>query len=200
MLIADLMSRQPATCRPRDSLDVAARLMWAGDCGCIPVVDDAIRPIAMITDRDACMAAHFQGKPLRDIEVREVMSGAVTTCREDDDTAVAHDLMREHQLRRLPVVDGDGLLVGIVSLADLTRATETIPSASTRSKARTELVATVASVTRARGEEPIKVLPARPARKTAKKTNVRPTAGKPASKKDAAKKKSATRKKSSRRN
>jgi CBS-domain-containing membrane protein len=73
----------------------------------------------MITDRDVCMAAYTQGRPLREMRVGKVMSSKVHACRMADDLDVAEQIMKSRQVRRLPVLDSDERLVGMLSLNDL---------------------------------------------------------------------------------
>lgn len=113
------MTNDVATCRPDDSVRVAAKLMWERDCGCVPVVDGERRVEGMITDRDICMAAYFQGKALDDIPVRRVMSGEAFCCHAGDSAGDAESLMQRKRVRRLPVIDDEGHLEGILSLNDL---------------------------------------------------------------------------------
>lgn len=121
MKIEELMTQNVRTCRPGDTLSTAAQLMWDGDCGCIPVVSDSEskRVVGMLTDRDICMAAHFRGCRPREIAVRDVMSTGVRAVGPAEDLADAEAIMRDAQVRRLPVVDTDQKLLGVVSLADL---------------------------------------------------------------------------------
>jgi len=121
MRVSQLMSKQVQTCHASDSLDLAAQRMWSNDCGCLPVVeqDGNGQVIGIITDRDICMSALFQGKPLSSLNVSEAMARNVRTCRQTDTTGSAETVMREARIRRLPVVNDDGALVGILSLADL---------------------------------------------------------------------------------
>jgi CBS-domain-containing membrane protein len=123
MLVENLMTRQTQACKPGDSLAHAAQLMWDHDCGCVPVCsgDGIQRVVGVITDRDICMGALFQGKALQDLRVSEAMSKALRTCRPSDSLAQAERIMREARVRRLPVVNGDGALLGMVCLADLAR-------------------------------------------------------------------------------
>lgn len=127
MKIGRLMTRDVKTVRPSDSLEAAARLFWDHDCGAAPVVDEDRRVIGMLTDRDVCIAAYFQGKPLSQIRVESAMSREVVHCAEDEDVASAEDRMQSHQVRRLPVVGADGCLIGLLSLNDI--AIETVRSA-----------------------------------------------------------------------
>jgi len=121
MKVEQLMSREVGTCHPDDTLNDAARVMWECDCGGVPVVaaDGTRRVVGMLTDRDVCMAAYFQGRGLGQIRVSETMSTCVHACRPGDALREAEALMRSAQVHRLPVVDEAGALLGILSLADL---------------------------------------------------------------------------------
>ena len=125
MTIGEIMSRPAIVCRPGDSLEDAARLMWECDCGVIPVVDDDNRVAGMVTDRDICMAAYTKGRTLGELRVSEAMSRNVCTCKEDDPVEGAERLMRDRQVRRLPVVDGRGHPIGVVSIGDIARLAAT---------------------------------------------------------------------------
>jgi CBS domain-containing protein len=122
MNVEGVMTRTPHTCRASHVLNDVARAMWEQDIGALPVVDDRNRPIAMITDRDVCMAAFTQGKALSEIRVQSAMSKALHTCHQSDGLSAAERTMRVHQIRRLPVVDDAGVLVGVLSLADIALA------------------------------------------------------------------------------
>ena len=126
MTIERLRSRRVWHCRPDDSLDFAAGQMWDHDCGSLPVCsgDGSSRVIGMLTDRDICMAALFQGKPLRELDVIDAMSRDVQVCRSDDRPEDVERQMRELKVRRVPETDASGARVGIVSLADLARAAQ----------------------------------------------------------------------------
>jgi CBS-domain-containing membrane protein len=121
MRIEKIMSRHVTTCAPQDSLEHAASLMWNSDCGCLPVIagNDGAKIAGVITDRDICMAALFQGRALRDIRVEEAMAKQVLTCRASDEVRDAQRQMETEQIRRLPVVGNAGELIGIVSMADI---------------------------------------------------------------------------------
>lgn len=121
MAISDLMSRNVATCSADDGLDVPARLMWDLDIGCVPVLDEQQHVIGIVTDRDVCMAAYTQGKAPQHIPVREAMAHEVYACLPDDSVAEVEEIMRRRRVRRVPVVDLDGHLVGLISLNDLAR-------------------------------------------------------------------------------
>ena len=119
MKVEDVMTRPARSCAPTDSLHTAAEIMWESDCGCVPVTDRERRAVGIITDRDICMAAHLEGQPLRAQTVDTVMSSAPQVCHCEDSLQEAAAIMRETKVRRLPVVDRDGHLAGVVSINDL---------------------------------------------------------------------------------
>ncbi|MCA9319525.1 MAG: CBS domain-containing protein [Planctomycetes bacterium] len=120
MLIKDLMTPRVATCFGDSSLAEAARQMWESDCGILPVVASMGKQLmGVITDRDIAMAAAMRGEALDRIPVRQCCSRALFTCHADDEAAVAHRLMRQHKVRRLPVVDDAQRVLGIISVDDL---------------------------------------------------------------------------------
>lgn len=121
MKVEELMTTEVGSCRPYDDAGEAAKIMWERDCGAVPVVDQDGRVVAVLTDRDICMAAFTQGRTLADIRVSSAMSRKLWTTRADDDVKDAETTMKSHQVRRLPVVDVEGRLVGILSLSDLAR-------------------------------------------------------------------------------
>lgn len=124
MKVEQLMTRNVETCRPDESLHRAAELMWRNDCGALPVVSadgETEQVVGMLTDRDVCMAAYLQGRPLWDMTVASAMSKRVCSCRPTDPIHVALKIMETNQIRRLPVLDANDRLVGLLSLADLSR-------------------------------------------------------------------------------
>ncbi len=148
MKVEQVMSREVVVCTEHDSLNRAAELMWENDCGCLPVlaVNGTGTLAGMITDRDIAMAAYFQGKRLAAMPVSEVMSKAVAVCRVGDEVKQVEALMRDHQVRRLPVLDARQKLVGVVSLNDLARR-----AADTREqRAIGGVVETISAVSRPR--------------------------------------------------
>ena len=124
MKVHQLMTRNVKTCRTDEPLDRAAATMWQRDCGVLPVMapgNGTARVVGMLTDRDICMAAYTQGRPLHDIPVATAMSQSLCSCRPTDAVEVALRVMETNQIRRLPVLDADDHLIGLLSLADVGR-------------------------------------------------------------------------------
>jgi CBS domain-containing protein len=121
MNASELMTPAVQTCGEGADLQRVAQLMWEADCGVVPVVDADGRVIGIITDRDIAMAAYLQGRPLSQIPVTSAMAKQVRGVREGDALEVVEALMRGAQVRRVPVLDGEGRLRGILSLNDLAR-------------------------------------------------------------------------------
>lgn len=146
MKVEQLMQRAVQTCRAYDSLNRAAQIMWENDCGCVPVVDDAGHAIGMVTDRDACMAAYTRGRPLGEIDVGSVMAAMVHCCRPQDTLREAETIMRAMQVRRLPVVDNENRLVGILSLNDIALEAQRQGTATSREIQDTEVSDTLGAI------------------------------------------------------
>lgn len=122
MQAKEIMSPEPQCCTPDDTLRDAARMMADNDCGCLPVVEDTAgkRVIGVLTDRDIAVRGVARGKT-PDSKVNDVMSPAPACCSAEDDVEVVEQIMVEKQVRRVPIVDGDGRVVGIIAQADLAR-------------------------------------------------------------------------------
>lgn len=124
MRVEQLMTKDVSSCDVEDHLNAAAMIMWRRDCGAVPVVANAEggRVVAMITDRDLCMAAYTTGRALADLHVYDAMSRELQSCKPGDTLEDAEAIMQRAQVRRIPVVDDAGNLAGILSLADIARA------------------------------------------------------------------------------
>ena len=122
MEVQQLMTRGVRTVGTGDPMNRAAQIMWESDCGVVPVVDGDGKVTSLITDRDICMAAYMQGKTLAEMPVSLAASRTVVSVRDHDDISSAEQLMQQHQIRRVPVVDANGLLCGMLSLADIARS------------------------------------------------------------------------------
>jgi CBS domain-containing protein len=118
--VGEIMTDAVTSCSPDEPLNAAARQMWEHDCGAVPVVESG-KVVGIITDRDICMAAYTQGRPLSAIVIKDVMAHHVHACRPEDTLARAASLMADARVRRLPVIDAEQRLVGIVSVADIAR-------------------------------------------------------------------------------
>ncbi len=121
MLIKDVMTRTPVCCAPKDKLDTVAKLMVEHECGEIPVCE-GFRVVGVVTDRDITCRAVAAGMNPAVVSVREVMTKAVHTVLPEDPIDAAIELMEEHRIRRVPVVDWNGKIVGLVSATDLVAA------------------------------------------------------------------------------
>jgi CBS domain-containing protein len=126
MKISELMSKNPCTVTPDSPVSEAARLMKEEDVGIVPVVERVGgaetrgRLVGVITDRDIAVRHVAEGRTT-DTAVRDVMSGGVKTASPEDSVESVMELMGREQVRRIPVVDDRGSLVGVVSQADLAR-------------------------------------------------------------------------------
>ncbi len=124
MKAEQLMTKAPRVCMSLGTLNDAAQILWEVDCGMVPIVertDGVERVVGVLTDRDICMAAYTTGLSLKDIPVERVMSKGLRTCSPSTSIEAAEKSMRESQIRRLPVVDDAGAILGILSLGDIAR-------------------------------------------------------------------------------
>lgn len=117
----EVMTRDPVCCLPTTSVEEAARLMKRSNIGPIPVIkDEQTRTlVGIVTDRDLALKVVAEGRDAKSTRVEAVMTRKVVTCRAEDNFQKALDAMSEHQLRRIPVVDGEGRILGIIAQADV---------------------------------------------------------------------------------
>ena len=127
MKIKDIMTGDIATCDLNASLTFAAKEMWDHDCGVLPVLKDGKEVVGIITDRDICMGAAMKNRSPSNISVEEVITGRVYSIAEEDDLQLALDLMQQYKVRRLPVLNADGELKGMLSIDDLVRVARDVP-------------------------------------------------------------------------
>ena len=121
MQIAEVMTPGPICCTPDTSVAEAARLMWEADCGVLPVVNGQTLT-GVVTDRDLFIALATRDARASELTVGSVAHITPITCSPRDDVHKAMGKMKAHRVRRLPVVDDGGALVGIVSMNDLVLA------------------------------------------------------------------------------
>ena len=121
MKAKDMMTINPSVVTPETSVQDAARLMQREDTGVLPVVESqqSLRLIGMITDRDLALRVVAEGK--MSAQVSDAMSTGVRSAKPDDDAKDVMELMAREQVRRIPIVDEQGMVVGIVSQADIVR-------------------------------------------------------------------------------
>lgn len=122
---SEVMTRNPVTALPTDTADHVAQLMQRQDIGPIPVVENqqTKKLVGIVTDRDLAMKVVAEGRDPKRTWVEEVMTRQVVTCHADEDLQKALHAMSANQVRRIPVVDHRGAIVGIIAQADVaTRA------------------------------------------------------------------------------
>jgi CBS domain-containing protein len=120
-LARDLMTPDPACCRPHTSVDEIAQLMREHDCGEIPVIDADDHPIGVVTDRDIVVRVVAERRNPIGYTAENCMTTTVVTVRVQDSLADVLQTMEKHQIRRVPVVDDEGRCAGIISQADIAR-------------------------------------------------------------------------------
>jgi CBS domain-containing protein len=124
MKIKERMVKLVTVCGPEDNLAEVTAMMWDNRCGVLPVVDNEERVISMITDRDICIALGTRNLRASDVYVRDVAPPRVFACLDSDDISFALRTMVAQNVRRLPVVNDEGKLVGVISIDDFLLHTE----------------------------------------------------------------------------
>jgi CBS domain-containing protein len=121
MKVKDVMTPDAQAIWLTESLADAANQMWQHNCGALPIIKDGRKVVGMITDRDICMAAAMRDRNPSSISVEEVMNRVVYAAEPEQDVAEALQTMREHKIRRLPVLNLEGELEGLLSMNDIVR-------------------------------------------------------------------------------
>jgi len=119
MKVKEVMTPDAKAIWITESLADAAKEMWENDCGVLPIIKDGRKVVGMITDRDICMASAMRDRNPSAISVEEVMNATVYAAEVEEDVEQALETMREHKIRRLPVLNPEGELEGIVSMNDI---------------------------------------------------------------------------------
>ncbi len=123
MLVNEIMTKDPATCNPDMNLVEVAKMMVDCDCGAVPVVDkQSGKPLGIITDRDITCRAVAKGLNPSEVSASECMTNSVYSISPDDDIEKAAEVMEKHRIRRLLVVEEDGMCCGILVQAQLVKA------------------------------------------------------------------------------
>lgn len=117
--LRDLMTRNPECVSEKDEIRKAAQMMVECDCGAIPVLSQDGKPVGIITDRDIVVRVIAKGQDVQNATVGDAMTSSVKFVRETDSIDDVRNVMSRHQVRRVPVVDRDEKIVGIIALADL---------------------------------------------------------------------------------
>ena len=132
MKIKHVMTKDPTCCVRSDTAQCAAKIMRDEDTGVVPIIENeqSRKVTGIVTDRDLCMNVVADGRDPRTTQVHESMTTTVVGCSPQDSVDKATELMRENQIRRIPVVDEQHQLLGIVAMADIVgradlRTTET---------------------------------------------------------------------------
>jgi CBS domain-containing protein len=117
----EVMTKNPFCCLPNDVVVKVAQLMKSKEIGSIPIIEneETNKLVGIVTDRDLALKVVAEGRALQTTKAEDVMSRKVVTCRDDDDMRKPLDAMSKHQLRRIPVVDKDNRIVGIIAQADV---------------------------------------------------------------------------------
>jgi CBS domain-containing protein len=124
MTLRDVMTTDVETCRPETDLASVVKMMWDRDCGFIPVVDVARTLRGVLTDRDICIASATRRVLPEYMTARQVMTHPVHACLPGDDVSEALRAMRQYKVRRMPVIDSNGIVRGVVSMNDIVLACE----------------------------------------------------------------------------
>lgn len=146
MKVKEIMTPNAKAIWLTESLADAAKLMWETDCGALPIINDGRKVIGMITDRDICMAVAMRDANPSHVSVEEVMTGQVYSVSPEDDIVQALQAMKEHKIRRLPVVNVEGELEGILSMNDVVLNARTSKSAAAGSLKYDDVVKTYQAI------------------------------------------------------
>lgn len=118
MKVKDIMTTDVRTCTPDTTVAEAAHLMWDGDCGILPVVDDG-ELVGVVTDRDMYIALATRNARAAQLKIGAVATKKLATCAPEDDVHAALATMKQARVRRLPVVGFGGTVLGILSINDV---------------------------------------------------------------------------------
>jgi CBS domain-containing protein len=141
MKAREVMSQPPYTCAPTTDLATVAKIMWDHDCGFVPVVDASGTVAGVITDRDICIATSTRRLLPEHISAAQAMASPIHACLSDDSVSDVLATMKQCRIRRVPVLDANGRLQGVISLNDLVLASHAkrVPQAP-------EIVSTMAAI------------------------------------------------------
>lgn len=156
MKVEEIMTRDVKVCSPDTNLAAATEILWRNNCGSLAVSDTDGKLLGVITDRDICIALGTRNWRASDLAVRDVAINPVFSCEPDDDVHEALKTMRKHQVRRVPVVNQDGKLAGIVCLDELVLHAEKPDSRKHAGISYEDVVNTMKAICEHRAAEPPK--------------------------------------------
>ena len=118
---SEVMTKNPVCCLPDDTVSTVAKLMKSEDIGPVPIIENeqTRKLVGIVTDRDLALKVVANGRDPKSTKAEEVMTREVVTCRAEDDLQNALDAMSGHKLRRIPVIDNNNRIVGIIAQADV---------------------------------------------------------------------------------
>jgi CBS domain-containing protein len=118
---SEVMTKDPVCCLPNDMVAKVAEMMKTKDIGSVPIIENEqnLKLVGIVTDRDLALKIVAEGREAKSTKAEEVMTREVVTCQADDDLQTALEAMSEHQLRRIPVIDSNNRIVGIIAQADI---------------------------------------------------------------------------------
>jgi CBS domain-containing protein len=121
--IESIMTKQPVCCNPAATVQDVAKMMREHDIGAIPVVSDLVskKLIGIITDRDLCVSAMADGQDPRTTSITDYFTKTVITCAPEETLQACEQKMKQHRVRRIPVVDKQNSCIGMVVQADIAR-------------------------------------------------------------------------------
>jgi CBS domain-containing protein len=120
MKCKDIMTSNPTTCATSATAQAAALIMNEENVGVVPVVDGQTkRLVGVVTDRDLCLDVVAEGKNPQAVKIGDLTHDNLVTCRAEDDIELCLERMKSHQIRRMPIVDQQGLCIGIISQGDI---------------------------------------------------------------------------------
>ena len=117
----EVMTKNPVCCLPSDTVSTVAELMKSKDIGPVPIIENerTRKLVGIVTDRDLAVKIVAEGRDPKSTKAEEVMTRNVVTCRAEDDLQKVLDAMSGHKLRRIPVIDNNNRIVGIIAQADV---------------------------------------------------------------------------------
>lgn len=125
MKVKDVMVATPVSCSLETNAGAAVEILWNQNCGILPILDSQQKVVGVVTDRDLCIALGTRNRLPGEIRVRDITCGEVVACKPNDDIHTALATMARAKVRRLPVIDANDRLEGVLSMDDVVFHSET---------------------------------------------------------------------------